>query len=76
MSGLIPQVLVCPRLGIVEPGVGKPIRQRTFALFDSVDEAIDIEVGAAPTTGGCGAGCCQDRLLAAVALEGYVGRHS
>ena len=66
-------MLVCPRLGIVEPGVGKIIWQTTLALFDVVDEAIDIEVGAAPTTGGYGgAGSAKDQLLTTVALEGDV----
>jgi hypothetical protein len=75
MSGLIPQVLVCPRSGIVEPGVGKIIWQTAFALFDVIDEASDIEVGAAPTTGGGyggAAGSAKDELLATVALEGDV----
>jgi hypothetical protein len=73
MSGLIPQVLLCSRLGIVEPGVGELVWQTACSLFEVVDEAIDTEVGAAPTTGGYGgAGSAKDQLLAAVALEGDV----
>ncbi len=74
MSGLIPQALVCPHLGIVEPGVGKAIRQSAFVLFEVVDEAIDIKLGAAPTTGSYSAGRGKDQLLATVALEGDVSR--
>jgi hypothetical protein len=62
--------LVCPHFGIVEPGMGEIIRQTAFALLDVVDEAT--EFGAAPTTGGYGAGSSKDQLLAA--LEGDVRR--
>jgi hypothetical protein len=40
MSGLVPQALVCPRLGIVKPGVGELVRQMAFTLSDVVYEAI------------------------------------
>src|SRR5215210_9141286 len=36
MSGLIVLVLLCPLSGIVEPGVGKIVRQTAFALSDVV----------------------------------------
>jgi len=64
-------VLLFPLSGIIEPGVGELVRQTAFALSDVVDEGA--EVGAAPTTGGCGAGSAKGHLLAAVALEGYCG---
>jgi hypothetical protein len=67
MSGLIVLVLVCLLFGIVEPGVGEPIRQMAFSLTDVVDEGI-AEVGAAPTTDGCGAGSAKGDLLATLAL--------
>src|SRR5215210_3783890 len=65
-------VLLCPLSGIIEPGVGKLVRKTAFALSDVVDEGA--EVGAAPTTGGRGAGSAKGHLLAAVALEGDCGR--
>src|SRR5215208_2442822 len=67
-------VLLCLLSGIIEPGVGELIRQTAFALSDLVDEGV--EVGTAPTTGGRGggAGSGKGHLLAAVALEGDVGR--
>src|SRR5215210_9568724 len=66
-------VLLCPLSGIVEPWVGELVRQTAFALSDVVDEGA--KVGAAPTTGGCGAaGSAKGHLLAAVALEVDVGR--
>src|SRR5215212_2521925 len=68
MSGLIVRVLLCPLSGVVEPGVGELVRQTAFALSDGVDEGA--QVGAAPTTGVCGAGSAKGHLLAAVALEG------
>ena len=67
MSGLIVLVLVCPLLGVVEPGMGEPVRQMAFSLFDVVDEGI-AEVGAAPTTGGYGARSAKGCLLATLAL--------
>jgi hypothetical protein len=54
--------------------VGKAIRQSAFVLFEVVDEAIDIKLGAAPTTGSYSAGRGKDQLLATVALEGEVSR--
>src|SRR3712207_1183874 len=72
MSGLIPPVLLCPLVGVVEPGVGEPVRQTAFSLFDVVDEGS--EVGVAPTTGRYGVGSAEGDLLAAIALEGDVGR--
>jgi hypothetical protein len=54
IGSLITKALICPRLGIVEPGVSEIIRQTAFSLLDVVDEAIDIEVGAALRTGGYG----------------------
>src|SRR5215210_6257672 len=72
MSGLIVRVLLCTLSGIVEPGVGELVRQTAFTLSDVVDEGA--KVGAAPTTGGCGAGSAKGHLLAAVALEGDGGR--
>jgi hypothetical protein len=72
ISGLIPSVLLCPLVGVVEPGVGEPVRQAAFSLSDVVDEGT--EVGAAPTTGGYGVGSAEGDPLAAVALEGDVGR--
>jgi hypothetical protein len=60
-------VLLCPLSGIIEPGVGELVRQTAFALSDVVDEGA--QVGAAPTTGGCGTGSAKGHLLAAVALE-------
>ena len=72
MRGLVPQALVCPHSGIVEPGVSALIWQMAFALFDVVDEAA--EVGAAPTAVGYAAGSGEDQLLAAVVLEGYIPR--
>src|SRR5215207_7508413 len=67
-------VLLCPLPGIIEPGVGEIVRQTAFALSDLVDEGAKL--GAAPTTGGrgAGAGSAKGHLLAAVALEGYCGR--
>src|SRR5918994_1015621 len=65
-------VLLCTLFGVVEPGVGESVRQTAFALSDVVDEGA--HVGAAPTTGGHGAGSAKGNLLAAVALEGYGGR--
>ena len=38
MSGLIMFVLLCPRSGIIEPGVGQLVRQTALALSDLVDE--------------------------------------
>src|SRR5215204_3399217 len=73
ISGLIMLVLLCPLPGIIEPGVGEIVRQTAFALSDLVDEGAKL--GAAPTAGGCGAaGSAKGHLLAAVALEGDVGR--
>src|SRR5215217_9508518 len=66
-------VLLCPLSGIIEPGVGEIVRQRSFALSDLVDEGV--EVGAAATTHGRGAaGSVKGHLLAAVALEVDCGR--
>src|SRR5687767_3403243 len=65
-------VLLCALSGIIEPGVGEIVRQTAFTLSDAVDEGA--EVGAAPTTGGCGAGSAKGHLLAAFALEGDCGR--
>src|SRR3954454_7399051 len=72
MSGLIVLVLLCPLPGIIEPGVGELVRQTAFVLSDVVDEGA--EVGPAPTTCGRGGGRAKGHLLAAVALEGDVGR--
>src|SRR5215204_5257060 len=72
ISCLIMVVLLCPLSGIVEPGVGELVRQTAFALSDVVDK--DAQVGAAPTTGGCGGCSAKGHLLAAVALEGDGGR--
>src|SRR3954470_5448112 len=72
MSGLIMLVLLCALSGIIEPGVGELVRQTAFALSDGVDKGAQL--GAAPTTGGCGAGSAKGHLLAAVALEGDGGR--
>jgi hypothetical protein len=65
-------MLVCPLFGIVEPGVGEPVRQRAFSLSDVVDEGSKL--GAAPTTGGYGVSSAKGELLAALALEGDAGR--
>src|SRR5215210_4179283 len=65
-------VLLCALSGIVEPGVGELVRKTAFALSEVVDEGA--KVGAAPTTGGCGAGSSKGHLLAAVALEDDCGR--
>src|SRR5215212_11695436 len=65
-------VLLCPLFGIIEPGVGELVRQTAFTLSDLVDEGA--QVGAAATTGGRGADSGKGHLLAAVALEGDVGR--
>jgi hypothetical protein len=75
ISGLIMLVLLCTLSGIIEPGMGEIVRQTAFALSDVVDEGA--ELGAAPTTGGCGAGSCgagsaKGHLLFALALEGDV----
>ena len=67
MSGLILFVLVCPLLGVVEPGVGELIRQPPFSLLAVVNEGI-AKVGAAPTAGGYGARSAKGYLLSAVAL--------
>jgi hypothetical protein len=67
ISGLFLLVLVCPLFGVVEPGVGELIRQMAFSLTDVADEGI-AEVGAAPTTGGYGAGGAKGCLLATLAL--------
>src|ERR671916_2909492 len=72
ISGLIMLVLLCPLSGIVEPGVGEIVRQTAFTLSDLVDEGC--KVGAAPSAGARGAGSAKGYLLAAVALEGDVGR--
>src|SRR5215204_531140 len=71
ISGLVPRALPCPRLRIIEPGVGEPVRQITFSFLDGVDDVAMM--GAAPA-GDCGAGRGKDQLLAAVALEGNVRR--
>src|SRR5215210_7794080 len=65
-------VLLCPLFGIIEPGVGELVRQTAFTLSDVVDEGA--ELGAAPTTGGRGAGGGKGHLLAAAALQGHGGR--
>src|SRR5215211_5781934 len=65
-------VLLCPLSGIIEPGVGEIVRQTAFTLSDLGNEGC--KVGAAPTTGGCGAGSAKGHLLAAVALECDCGR--
>src|SRR5215218_7668321 len=72
MSGLIVLVLLCPLSGIIEPGVGELVRQTAFALPDVVHEGA--ELGAAPATGGRGAGSAKGHLLAALALECNAGR--
>src|SRR5215217_25269 len=72
ISGLIMLVLLCPLSGIIEPRVGEIVRQTAFTLSDLVDESA--QVGAAPTTGGCGTGSGKGHHLAAVALKGYGGR--
>src|SRR5215208_4841879 len=72
ISGLIMLVLLCPLSGLIEPGVGELVWQTAFTLSDLVDEGV--EVGAAPTTGGRGAGSAKGHLLSAVALEGDGGR--
>src|SRR5215217_2620496 len=72
ISGLIMLVLLCALSSIIEPGVGEIVRQTAFALSDVAGEGA--EVGAAPTTGGRGAGSAKGHLLSAVALEGDVGR--
>src|SRR5215208_7839324 len=72
MSGLIPLVLSCPLCGIVEPGVAEIVRQTALALPDLVHEGA--ELGAAPATGGRGAGSAKGHLLAALALECNAGR--
>src|SRR5215218_3190749 len=72
ISGFIMLVLLCPLSGIIEPGVGELVRQTAFSLSDLVDQGA--QGGAAPTTGGRGAGSGEGHLLAAVALEGYGGR--
>ena len=74
ISGLIALVLLCTLFGVVEPGVGELVRQTAFALSDLVDEGAQL--GAAPTTGARGAGSAKGHFLAAVALEGDVGRIS
>src|SRR5215208_3262619 len=65
-------VLLCALFGIIEPGVGELVRQTAFALSDLVDEGAKL--GAAPTTGGRGAGSAKGHLLSAVALECDGGR--
>ena len=65
-------MLVCPLFGVVEPGVGEPVRQMAFSLFDVVDEAA--EVGAALRTGGYGAGSAKGHLLTTLALDGDASR--
>src|SRR5215217_8975910 len=60
-------VLLCPRSGIIEPGVGEIVRKTAFALSDLVGGGAEVD--AAPTTGGRGAGSGEGHLLAAVALE-------
>src|SRR5215207_3357395 len=72
ISGLIMLVLLCPLSGIIEPGVGELVRLTAFTLSDLVDEGV--ELGAAPTTGGCGAGSAKGHLLSALALEVDCGR--
>src|SRR5215210_4438022 len=72
ISGFIMLVLLCALSGIIEPWVGELVRQTAFALSDLVDEGA--KVGAAPTTGGRGAGSAKGHLLAAVALEDDGGR--
>ena len=64
-AGLIVPVLFGPRFGVVEPGVGELIRQKSFALSDVADEGT--EVGAALRTGGYGAGSAKGHLLTTVA---------
>jgi hypothetical protein len=71
ISGLVQHALPCPRSSIVEPGMGKPVRQMAFSFLDVVDEVA--EMGAAPADG-YGAGRGEDQLLAAVALEGDIRR--
>src|SRR5918998_629743 len=72
IRGLIMLVLLCPLSGIIEPGVGELVRQTAFALSDVVDEGAKL--GAAPTTGGRGAGSAKGHLLSAFALEVDGGR--
>jgi hypothetical protein len=60
-------VLLGALSGIIEPGVGEIVRQTAFTLSDGVDEGAKL--GAAPTTGGCGAGSAKGHLFAALALE-------
>ena len=53
ISGLVQHALPCPSSSIVEPGMGKPVRQIAFSFLDAVDEVA--EMGAAPADA-CGAG--------------------
>src|ERR671921_781240 len=71
VASLLVLVLLCALIRVVEPGVGELVRQTAFALSDLVDEGT--EVGAAPTTGGCGADSGKGHPIAAVALEDDVG---
>jgi hypothetical protein len=70
MSIIVTLALFRPHFGVVEPGVGELMWQMAFALSDIVDDGA--EVGAAPTTGGYGAGSARGHLRATFALEGDI----
>jgi hypothetical protein len=72
VSGLVPQALLRPHLGIVVPGVSELVRQLAFSLFHVAAE--DAEVGTALTTGGYGTGSGKDQPLAAPTFKGDAGR--
>jgi hypothetical protein len=45
IGGLISQALLRPRLRIIEPGVGEPVRQMVFVFLHVVDEAAEASAG-------------------------------
>jgi hypothetical protein len=70
MSLIVTLVLICTLFSVVGPGVGALMWQMAFVLSGVADEVTQI--GAAPTTGGDGAGSARGHRRAAVALEGDV----
>ena len=57
---------------VMAPRVGVLRALHAFSFLDVVGEGV--KVGAASNTGGYGVGSGKDRLLAAVAFDGYVRR--
>jgi hypothetical protein len=71
ISGLISLALLRTSLSIIEPGVGEPVWQMVFVSLHVVDEAAESGTTRAASSG---AGSGNNLSLAAVALEGDLGR--